>query len=160
MKLFIAAIYYLDDEELIQNISVLRGMTYSTTMLETAEKGLGSLKNKSLKIINKIKKSNEVENKEKEEKEVLEEINRIQKNIEKEKNSLKGKSREDLFIEFRKELGSYAGITEEQSKDDNLLSRGVLLRCADHLEISTELVDIEKVEEQVFRKFLDIRFLF
>ena len=55
MKLFIAAIYYLDDEELIQNISVLRGMTYSTTMLETAEKGLGSLKNKSLKIINKIK---------------------------------------------------------------------------------------------------------
>ena len=155
MKLFIAAIYYLDDEELIQNISVLRGMTYSTTMLETVEKGLGSAKNKSLKIINKIKKSNEVESKEKEEKEVVEEINRIQKNIEKEKNRLKGKSREDLFIEFRKELGSYAGINEEQSKDDDLLSRSVLLRCAGQLKIPTELVDIEKVEELVFRKFLE-----
>ena len=41
MKLFIAAIYFLDDEELILNISVLREMTYSTTMLESAEKGLG-----------------------------------------------------------------------------------------------------------------------
>ena len=68
MKLFISAIYFLDDEELIQNISVLRGMTYSTTMLESAEKGLGLLKSKSLKVIKKIRKSNEVENKEKEEK--------------------------------------------------------------------------------------------
>ena len=128
MKLFVSVIDQLSKSELIDTIAMLKGMTYSASLMESFEKSFQVIKRQSKRVFKFLAKTSDLE-KEDFISEISDEMSRLQENVESEKTKLEHFELEQLQEEIRIEFSKYCGLNEQDSKDDELLSQKALARC-------------------------------